>query len=130
MSFFVTLIVVTKVLLYFSSWSSSSLNDIFSLNSTLTFFSLNYWRFFTAPLATASLFDLLVVMPYLIIYTLERNEQRKGTAYAMVEFFVKSTFYVFVMSVLCKRFGPHEYYITGLMPLCVADYVVELMQKP
>jgi hypothetical protein len=130
MSFFVGIIVTIKVSLYFSSWFTSIFNDIFSINSTLTFFSLNYWRFLTAPLATASLFDVTVVMTYMIIKSLGPNEKVKGTAFAMIDFFVKSAFYVFVMSVFCKRFGPHDYYVCGLLPLCMADLFVQLMQNP
>jgi hypothetical protein len=53
--------------------------------------NLNYivWRFLTAPLATSSLFDVLLVMTYYLVKTLGPKEHLKGTAFAMVEFFVK-----------------------------------------
>ena len=130
MSLFVSILVAIKVTLYLSSWFTSFFNDLLCVNSTLTFFSLNYWRFVTAPLATASLYDVSVVMTYMIIKILGPSEQKKGAGYAIVDYFVKSGFYVFVMSVFCGRFGPHEYYVCGLMPLWVADLFAELMQKP
>jgi hypothetical protein len=113
-----------------SSWATSSLNDIFSVNSTLTFFSLNLWRFLTAPLATLSMFDVLLIMTFYLVKTLGPKEHLKGTALAMVEFFVKGSFYVFVMSIFSLPFGPHGSYVCGLMPLNVADLCVQLMQNP
>jgi hypothetical protein len=103
-----SVIVVSKVSLYLSSWVTSSLNDIFSLNSTLTFFSLNsktktniiyiyiVWRFLTAPLATSSLFDVLLIMSFYLVKTLGPREHLKGTALAMVEFFVKGIIMAFI----------------------------------
>lgn len=94
------------------------------------FFSLNIWRFLTAPLATSSLFDVLVVMTFYLVKTLGPKEHLKGTALAMLEFFVKGSFYVFVMSIFSLPFGPHGYYVCGLMPLNIADLCVQLMQNP
>lgn len=101
-SIFCSVIVATKVTLYLTSWVTTSLNDIFCVNSTLTFFSLNgktqhdvifaiVWRFFTAPLATSSLFDVLVVMTFYLVKTMGPKEHLKGTAQAMMEFFVKGS---------------------------------------
>ncbi len=47
------------------------------------------WRFLTAPLATSSLFDVVLVMTFYLVKTMGPKEHLKGTALAMVEFFVK-----------------------------------------
>ena len=41
LQYFCSVIVATKVTLYLTSWVTTSFNDIFCVNSTLTFFSLN-----------------------------------------------------------------------------------------
>jgi hypothetical protein len=96
----------------------------------------------TAPLATSSLFDVLLVMTFYLVKTLGPKEHLKGTAHAMVEFFVKGnrisksllliagSFYVFIMSIFSLPFGPHVSYVCGLMPLNIADLCVLLMQNP
>lgn len=94
----------------------------------------------TAPLATSSLFDVLLIMTFYLVKTLGPKEHLKGTASVMVEFFVKGiiiifiyilgSFYVFVMSIFSLPFGPHGSYVCGLMPLNVADLCVQLMQNP
>ena len=75
-------------------------------------------------------------MTYYLVKTLGPKEHLKGTAFAMVEFFVKGnqiwksliyilgTFYVFIMSIFSLPFGPHLSYVCGLMPLNIADLCV------
>lgn len=94
----------------------------------------------TAPFATSSLFDLMAVMTYYLVKTIGPKEHLKGTAQAMVEFFVKGnqvivlsilvSLYVFVLSIFSLPFGPNGYYVCGLMPLNIADLCVQLMQDP
>ena len=57
------------------------------------------WRVLTCALATDSLFDVLLVMPYYITKVIYPTEYLKGSAQAMVEFLIKSKIFLIEITV-------------------------------
>ena len=79
-----SIVVSTKVILYLSSFFTSSLNDMLDLNAQKILFSLQskditidyllVWRLLTAPLATDGLFDCLIVLTFYMIKVISPME--------------------------------------------------------
>ena len=84
----------------------------------------------TGPLASASLFDVLLMLPFYIWRQVYPTEYLKGSAIAMTEFTIKSAFFGCSFLITAMIFGPLNDYICGIFPLNVADICVSLLSEP
>ena len=91
---------VTKVTLYLTSFFTTSLNAMLSVNASKLLFSLHstliwinmriVWRLFTAPLATDSLFDCTLVLTFYLTKVVSPMETLRGTTFTAITFLLKS----------------------------------------